>query len=307
MISIDSRFKLLFSIGVLFCLAVSIAFFIRGYKYENDYSTSSEIYAEKKYDFIFIEKFVDSKVEIEQIKELYSSRMADYKEDQGKLATTFQFMMALMVISLLMLFYRPKKLKIPIVGMEIPDTLVQIFVIMGTVFTFGTFSLLMMSTIDSRMTLEIMTDQIECAADHQVSHYYSNARVLLDQGFTDPWCTYYHDIFKHGIHSDTHKNTAGFFLFLFYAPFIGSVIGSSLTLSLHFLNHTKNVLSTLLIIIIFFMLSATSFGMVKWFDYSSYFFGMIWATSTIFIAFWWIYGKKKADDFEKKNNTLEST
>jgi hypothetical protein len=302
--------ELMNKIGILLCTIVCVAFIEQGIQYNNDCETNPEQYVQDKYGEVFEAEASDStfwksSIALDQIKKLYPDRMGDYKEDQDKISGLLQYMMVFLVIGLLMLFYRPEGIRIPMVNLVIPKTLVHIFVVGGTIFMWANFSLLLMSTVDSRMVLETMTDRLELASGETINHYYSNSRVLLDQGFIDPWCTYYHNIFKDGIHIESHKLNAGFFLFGIYASFLGSVIGSSLTLANRLVKEEGTIFSYILTGILFFSLASISIGMVQWFGYAGFFYAWVWGIAAFFLLTWGIFGKKIADRLERDRKAKE--
>lgn len=289
-----------YSIGILLCLVLSILFYIRGNQYENNPCKSTEQYAIDKYSKMFSNETTSWKQDqlkrqVELLKELFEYRLIDYKEDQLKLSGMLQFIMVLLIICILMLFYQPRSLNIPIIGIEIPDMLVYLFVMAGTIYLWVNFTLIMMSTIDSRMTLEFMTDFIEENSEFTTTHYYSNARLLLDQGFTDPWCTYYHNIFENGIHQEDHKKNAWFFLYGIYAPFFGIFYGAVLALGINYFTKKMSFIRFLPFCFVFFSLASTSLGLLKWFEYSAFFFAAMWSVATVFMILWMFLGQKMAD------------
>lgn len=290
-------------IGVFATTTICIVFIGYAYDYYADSTTNPKQFVKDKYGEMLITKEGCEHSNLTEetqtgMKELFPSRLADYKEDLGKMANLQQYMMIFLVIGLLMLFYRPKVIKIPMVGLDIPDTLVFVFVIGGSLYTWANFSLLNMSTLDSRMVLESMTDKIEFSEGQQINHYYSNARVLLDQGLNDAWCTYYYDIFAGGDNPEKHKTNAAFFLFGIYTTFLGTLLGTALTLCITLVQRRGTFLSYALFSAILFSLASISYQMLQWFKYSGLFYVCIWATATVFMLVWGLFGKKIADKIE---------
>ncbi len=215
------------------------------------------------------------------IDSFFASRLSDYLQDQEKLSDFLSTLSILMMFGLLLLYYNPAEVNLPFLSTPLPHNLVCLVIVGGLIYYWVNFALLMMAAIDSRMVLEFAIDSMEASFKTPINHYYSQSRILLDQGFIDPWCTYYYDIFKSGFDHGKHLKNSRFFLFFIYVPFLGSVVGTSIAVALNLFKRKPNILSLSIVVTACATISATSNGMLNWYKHAAFFYAGIWAFAAV--------------------------
>jgi hypothetical protein len=235
-------------------------------------------------------------VDHEQLPEIFNNRKADYQKAGDHLISNHQFMAVFLVLSLMVLIYRPKDIRVPLVGIDVPESLVYIFILFGTIYLWSSFTLLLISTIDSRLALEHLADVMEWKMGG-INYYYSSSRTLLDQGFIDAWTTNYFDIFRNSPSHDfeAHSGSARFMLFGVYAPLYGTALAATLAVSLRAIREKRTILTLLAFVFNAFSLGAVSVKILSRINYAHDFFAWIWFYCGAALILWLFFGQKMVD------------
>ncbi len=292
--------RVIVAIAILWSMVMVGIFVYKGFAYR-DSGNSGVQFANDKYSSIFCcqlpkcqqdsrcikDPSYDDPAKREAIiKDFFDTRLADYQEDRAKLSVFLKTLSVLVIFGWLLLYYDPQEVTLPFLSTAIPQKLVALVIVLAMAYFWVNFGLLMMSTIDSRMVLEFAVDHMEASLNSPINHYYSKSRVLLDQGFIDPWCTYYYDVFKSGFDQAKHHKQGMFFLFMIYAPLLGLVVGVAVTVALNLLVQRPNLLTLALLAIVCFIISASSAGMVGWYEHSAFFYAGVWLVAICFMIGW---------------------
>lgn len=231
----------------------------------------------------------------------FNGRKANYEKSAGNLRIISEILLVLSVIALLILFFRPKELSMPIIHVKIPDVLLYLFVPAGICYFWYQFSLTFNAAHDSRLVLELMTDHQETFGNQRLHYYYSNARNLVDQGIIDTWCTYYYDIFEGGVNGASHQGYGRGVLFSIYGVFWGLMHAVTFILLFYFYELKKKVK---LIWLLWWTVTSTliiaTYGFIEWYPHSALLFSSVWAIALTSIFFWSYFGLRKADELEAK-------
>lgn len=243
---------------------------------------------------------------LEDLQALFAERKSDYDTALSRLTVNHQFTAVFLVLGLMILIYRPKNIRVPLVGTDIPESLVYVFTLFGTIYLWSNLGLLLISTIDSRLVLENLSDLIDQEMGG-VSYYYSGSRTLLDQGFVDTWTTYYFDIFKDSPSYDCkeHRKTAGFMLFTVYAPMYGTALAASLGISFRAVREKFSVLVWLALAFNLLMLIGGTVQILHRINYANDFFAWVWLSCGGALTLWFFFGEKlyKVHENEDRNTT----
>ena len=228
------------------------------------------------------------------IKTIYANRIANYKENSQKLSSIIQFMSGMLIVGLLMLFFRPKSLQLPVVSINIPDTLLYLAVPIGLVYLWLQFGLMLNSGIDSRLALQHMTELLEFneETNESVSYFYSNANNFSDNGIIDTWCNYYYKVFKEGDINEGHEWLGIFGLFGIYGVFIALIFSVTLLLIAEFklIKKVNGIWVLYIFCAAMFLLSSGAF--IGEFLHAYLFISFVWLLVGILVLIWTIYRRR---------------
>ena len=238
----------------------------------------------------------------------FSSRLEDYKENIESLKSAVLNLIIMSVLGILLLFYSPEGIEVSFIKLTIPESLLFLFVIFGTMYSWAQFGLEFNSAIDSRWVLKIQLEHLypisvdtEMTQDHPI-------HLLVDNGLLDNWFSVWHNEFDASI-----SKQAGFSYNIFewigllfiYGVLFGLVFAVGLVAPIEFGKRIKefSTLSKLFLLLILGMLISSTYNWA--FDlhkFSCYYVVWVWCVCVFFILFWII----KSDDMIKKIKEMKS-
>lgn len=246
--------------------------------------------------------------EIELKAQLYQKREGAYQSQKTSLVTNLSLMLVLLVLGMYVLFYKPTQLHIPIVNLDLPDKLFYVVIPMAIAYSMFQFQLTLNAAIDSRMILELMTDDLEHIGTYQVTYFHSNARNLVDQGLIDTWCTYYYKIFDEGMHKGSHQSISFLVLFGFYGVFFGLIFATCLNIIVTYAKANYNkILSAFLLFNAVLTILTWSFGIIAWYNHTALFMTWIWLVALIAVYIWNRNGERYVAKLMDKRAEKKST
>ena len=220
------------------------------------------------------------------LKDLHNNRTNEYFKNSDKLSSLIQLLAAMTIIGLLILFYNPKSLELPIISINIPDTLLYISVSIGLVYLWLQFGLRLNSGVDSRLALHRMTGLIEHDDGLRVAYNYSNINIYVDNSAIDTWCNYYYNIFGDGDPNPFHKILGFFGLYGIYGVFIGFIHSTSLALISEFYGKKKHGLIYILYFFALLMFIVSGSGFIIKFIHGAYFISWVWIVVVLTLFLW---------------------
>jgi len=229
------------------------------------------------------------------LKELYKSRVSDYRDNNGRISTLTQLLAALVALGLYLLFYKPNQVQVPIISLKLPNELIHIFVVIGIIYVWIQLGLAINSGIDSRLALHQMTLILESLGRYRVAYAYSDAHTFVDNGILDTWFNFYHEIFKDGLALSEQNYLARFGLFAIIGVFWAVIHSTCITVSASFWVRKKGFLTTTLFILAMAALGLADIAFVAEFKYASFLFAWIWTLVVAAILWWNIYGIPEAE------------
>jgi hypothetical protein len=237
----------------------------------------------------------------ELIDSLYENRSLQYQSASESMRHILEVLLVILVISLFILFFQPKEVEVPIVSFTLPDKLFYIVIPVAIVYLYFQLGLSMNASIDSRMVLEIMTDEIERADTMRVAYYYSNARTLVDGGLIDSWCAWHYDVFNGGRMGPLHQVNAFGILFLWFGTFLGLLFSVCLLLiSVFHEKYQNRILSNLLFLVAIGGFFMWSMSMMAWYQHAAFLIAWMWGAALLSLIAWQRFGKKYAAYLTKK-------
>lgn len=242
--------------------------------------------------------------ELKKIDWLYSQRLSNYEKNISSLNSTLEGVIVLGVLGLLVLFYRPDGIPVPFISLTIPQNLIYLFVIFGSVYLWSHLGLLTNAAIDSRLVLHVMTERIENFSDAHINYLFSNSHVLVDSGFIDNWTSFFYDIF----HRNTNKGDSStyilgiFGLYGVYGTFFGLFYAVSFGTAIDFIKR-KSQGRGLAYVIFGFALLVFVIANIAWgtkFAHTLTFAGWYWFVAGVCLILWAWKGESIANELSKK-------
>ncbi len=235
--------------------------------------------------------------------EAHKKRFVDYKENRKSLAAYIQLLSVFIIIGLLILFYMPSMLKIPVIGIDLPIELLFPSVIIGLVYLWLQFGLNLNSGIDSRLAITSSIEMQETIGNKRVSHVYSEVNNLVDKSILDTWCHYYYKDFKrHDVKDEKGSLDLLTRLGLFgvYATFIGLIHGVCLILISSYYEFKRHSIKIILYAVVFLLFILSDYSFLDDFRHSIFFITFLWFIISMMILWWLFFGKNLAERIRQK-------
>jgi hypothetical protein len=241
------------------------------------------------------------KVTKQLIDELYKSRVSNYKEVSSDIKSVSQLLLAFIAIGLLIMFYRPDHMTVPVISVSIPDSLPYLFVSAGLLYLWIEFGLNLNAGIDSRLALHHLAEYRETFQGYSVAYQFSDVNTFVDTGILDTWSGAFYELFDNGENTATKRVLAWIGLLLVFGVFWAMIHAVCLILIVElYYKIGKNSLLSLFygICALFFLISCLTFasefthglGVMAW----------MWGLAGFAIVLWKRKGVKLADEIERK-------
>lgn len=221
---------------------------------------------------------------------IYNHRYEHYQNTNKSMSNILQLMAALMLIGLLILFYRPKYLKIPILNIEMPRSLMYLSASIGLVYLWLQFGLTLNAGIDSRLALHFMTLLRENIGDFEVAYVFSDTNTLLDRGVVDAWCTYYYDVMAKGLNGESHAILSFFGLFVIYGTLWGVIHATCFILLITYYEIKKAWIILLLLIIAVALFFISDYSFFDEFKHATLLLSWTWGIASTCLILWYFFG-----------------
>lgn len=232
------------------------------------------------------------------LNDLFERRMNDYLENNEALQGLIKFFVILLVIGLLLLFFRPKKLVVPIISIEIPDVFLYLFISIGLIYMWLQFGLTLNSGINSRLALSKIIDIQEYFPPYKVSYFYSIRNILADDGLLDSWFGYYYNSFAEGRINWIHKQLTMFALFFIFGTFWGLIHAVCFILIADYKRMKSNNLINVLYAFAVLMFLASDSAFISQFGFASALMAWNWCVVLISVLLWKTKGIQIANRLE---------
>lgn len=259
------------------------------------------------------------KIDRESIQQLYEknfkSRLSDYENNKAQLTSIMRLLLGIAIIGVILLFYRPKSLRLPIAAIEIPDSLLYPCIAMSLLYLWMQFGFTLNAGIDSRLALESMVEYAECFSDKEVNDPYSNRHILVDNGILDSWAQHYHRRFDRSVRSTNsswspHDVLAWISLYVGYGTFMGFIHACCFALIATIHDKKGRIkLTSLLYYITLLIFLLSSVGFLYEFNYATALIAWNWGATCVLLLLWKWQGIHIANAYEirRKNKVGTAT
>jgi hypothetical protein len=160
---------------------------------------------EKDENLVFFEKYkyvdaglLKTEKKTEDIaKWTFQIRLDNYYKNLDSLKGAILNIIILVVLGLLLIFYRPDGINVPFIALKIPAGILYIVIIFGALYAWSNFGLELNSAIDSRLALHNNLIALTGAEKYEHLPYdLKPTHILVDNAMVDGWVGYYFNIFK---------------------------------------------------------------------------------------------------------------
>lgn len=222
---------------------------------------------------------------ISDLKWLTQKRLSNYESNIKSLHNTLLNIVIITLLGVLLIFYRPKGINVSFLSIHIPETLLYLVVIFGSLYLWSNLGLLLNAAIDSRLALdsqfEIITLNFEdLNYQNQMSH------ILVDNSIVDNWSGHFFEVFESDSESLKVLSSIGLFgIFgLFTALFFAVINVTAIELG-----YRKGKLEGLSFFLVLLSMSLIITSCIAWVfkhNYSAYYISFIWLLAAIFTFLW---------------------
>lgn len=212
-------------------------------------------------------------------------RLTNYEKNIKSLHNTLLNVVVITMMGVLLIFYKPKGINVSFLSIHIPETLLYIVVILGSLYLWANLGLLLNSAIDSRLALSI---QFEVLNSNFIGLNYNSelSHILADYSIVDNWCGHFFSIFENGGTSLGVLSNIG--LFGIFGLLISLCFAVMFITAIE-LGYRKEKLEGLSVFLILLSISLVITSCVAWIykhNYSAYYVSYVWLLTAIFIFIW---------------------
>lgn len=239
---------------------------------------------------------------------LFDERLKHYRSTLSDFRTIQIGMLTLVIISLLIIIFRPEKIEVPLISISIPSGIVYLIIYFGGIYLWANFGLTFDTLVNHRLSLHHLAIALDINLGNGADYAYSFRHVLIDNSLIDNWFSVYFNIFSeasNGKTTDLLFRALGWIgLVGVYALLFGLYICCVVTSTVEFFEEKrihKGVFYTMLIFLVFFFYVSTGALYMKM-PYSTIWISIIFLFASIGIGTWLF----KRNDFIRRNreNTL---
>jgi len=148
-----------YNLIIAICVLAAILFFT--YSFSQD-ANETERFLEK---YSYLEEGLNLKNKIEYTKWTFELRLDDYHNNLDRLKVASFNMLIIIVLGILLIFFRPNDLEVPFISLKIPEGLLYIVIIFGSIIK-TTKKILQQSSLGSASTRErvsvALAKRIDC-------------------------------------------------------------------------------------------------------------------------------------------------
>lgn len=287
---------------IAFCLFISVIFVICHY-FVLDISTE-EFTSELKDDSFWTNQTEDTYLGSSEW--IFDKRLANYQENLESLKGSITNILILLTLGVLLIFYRPEGITIPVISLKIPEMPLYFVIVFGAFYAWSNFGLELNSAIISRMTLhnnlEVLVDTP--TDESKKADGKSPTQILFDQGVVDNWVVHY---FPEEVKVEGNEGVlrvwSTFGLYGLYGLMAGALFALSIITSVEFGRRMPKLKGPGTVLLIFSFL-LTLIPTVLWglylHRYSSIYIGYMWLVTALGIYLWHTKGFHLAQELSKK-------
>jgi hypothetical protein len=262
-------------------------------------SGKHDYYRQEKHDdelsFQESELVLDSTDFKQLLDKLIEKRSDNYRKNLEELHELIQLLVAFLILAVLIIFYDPAQVNLPVVNIAIPNRLFHPSIAIGLVYMWMQFGLFMNASIDDRLALTHLIRHVETFDNHHVSYAYSALNNMVDMGLIDIWSHWFYKLFGNSHHNEMHDFLAGCGLFVIYSFFWAMIHATTLILISILYRKTSEKGQSWLVLVLFFiamiLFVMSNFAFLFEFKHSGYLMATMWGMVALIIFVWMRYGK----------------
>jgi hypothetical protein len=146
---------------------------------------------------------------------LYNQRFEHYKDNLKRLKVIYFDSLVLVLLGLLLNFYKPRGIQVSFIDLRIPEGLLYLIIVLGLLYTWANFGLEFNSSIDSRMALKELAFHQNGLKELNLSYEQMPNHLLVDNAIVDNWMSSFFNEFEGASDSSGNKALYGILLFIF--------------------------------------------------------------------------------------------
>lgn len=287
-----------------FCILVCVlASFVAFFFFERENKKNMEFQAQYEIKTINVQNDASS----ESIEWLFAERLKDYKSTISALGGSLINIVGIIVLGLLVLFYRPDGIQVSFLSIQIPQSLLYLIIVAGSVYMWQNLGLQLNSAIDARMSLVNLSENIIPASlngnlppTQKIDH------ILVDNAIVDNWVGHFFDLFyveTERLSSVKAYSAIGlFFIYgnlfaLLYTVCFATVVEFGIRVS------DSKLLSDILLIFTLVIMLVANYVWITKHEYASEFTAYYWLMAGVLLFLWKTKGIELADKISPQKKT----
>lgn len=294
-------FKQTYRFFILICLVLSVGFLVFYFNEKTDNPTLEDEF-KKQYnvEFSLAETVQDHQYKSDiDLEWMFKERHSNYESNIKSLHNTLLNVVIINVLGILLIFYKPKGINVSFLSIQIPETLLYLVVILGSLYLWSNLGLLLNSAIDSRLTLDYQLQALT-SNFHDLNYQNELSHILVDNSIVDNWCGHFFGVFREGGDSLFVLNRIGLFgIFGLLTALLFAVIN----ITAIELGYRKQILQGLSAFLVTFSMLLIVTSCVVWVSdhtYSAYYIAYVWLMTAVFTFLWKRFRNETVSNFSSE-------